>query len=94
MNQQLVEDLAQTIRSLSPEERQLLLLEVQRDESLVDQNPDPQSLPEAIPHHPLASIIGKYEGEAWDETLAEIQRAREADRAYWQQVIDQQRDAG
>jgi hypothetical protein len=37
-----------------------------------------------IPNHPLADIMGKFEGEFWEETLAEIQRARQADRQYCQ----------
>jgi hypothetical protein len=52
-----------------------------------------QSEPNIIPNHPLAAIIGKFEGEFWEETLAEIQRARQADRQKWQQMIEAQPDA-
>jgi hypothetical protein len=34
----------------------------------------------AIANHPLAEIMGKFEGEFWEGTLAEIQRLRDQDR--------------
>jgi hypothetical protein len=55
--------------------------------------PQPQPPLEPIPNHPLAAIAGKFEGEFWEETLAEIQRARKADRQYWQEIIETQQDA-
>jgi hypothetical protein len=38
-----------------------------------------QSDPDVMPNHPLAAIAGKFEGELWDATLAEIQRLRRLD---------------
>jgi hypothetical protein len=49
--------------------------------SAAESQPDAiQSDPDIIPNHPLAAIAGKFEGELWDATLAEIQRLRRLDR--------------
>jgi hypothetical protein len=46
-----------------------------------------QSDPEIIPNHPLAGIAGKFEGELWNATLAEIQRLRRLDRQKWNRSL-------
>jgi hypothetical protein len=53
-----------------------------------------QSDPGIIPNHPLAAIAGKFEGELWDATLAEIQRLRRVDRQKWHKAIELEQDAG
>jgi hypothetical protein len=63
------------------------------ENSPITEQSNPQKSLEPIPNHPLASIVGMFEGESWEEILLEIQRARQADRDYWQHVIDQQQDA-
>jgi hypothetical protein len=47
-----------------------------------------QSDPDIIPNHPLAAIAGKFEGELWNATLAEIQRLRRLDRQNSQSLIE------
>jgi hypothetical protein len=47
-----------------------------------------------IPNHPLAAIAGKFDGEAWEITLEEIQRLRRLDREQWQKVADAELEAG
>ncbi len=48
-------------------------------------NPDAnRSESDTIPNHPLADIIGKFEGEIWEATLEEIQRLRRLDLQYCQ----------
>ncbi|MBD2214676.1 hypothetical protein H6G27_33230 [Nostoc linckia FACHB-104] len=34
-----------------------------------------------IPEHPLAKIGGKFEGEFWENTLLEIQKLRDIEKA-------------
>jgi hypothetical protein len=60
------------------------------DNSFTTDQSNPQESLQPILNHPLAAVVGKLKGEFWEETLAEIQRARQADRDYWQRLIDQQ----
>jgi hypothetical protein len=53
-----------------------------------------QSEPNIIPNHPLAEIIGKFEGEIWEATLQEIQRLRRLDRKKWEKAAKINRSAG
>jgi hypothetical protein len=57
------------------------MCKVMNPTSAAESQPDTiQSDPDIIPNHPLATIAGKFEGELWDATLAEIQRLRRLDR--------------
>jgi hypothetical protein len=93
----------EVLRVLSPPERlrlaTLILNQlVHQDTPTIDQSDTWTDQDQAdvvkfsLQYHPLAAIAGKFEGELWEETLAEIQRARKADRQYWQQVVEAQQD--
>jgi hypothetical protein len=53
-----------------------------------------QSESSIIPNHPLADVIGKFEGEIWEATLDEIQRLRRLDRKRWEKAANINRDVG
>jgi hypothetical protein len=43
---------------------------------------------DVIPNHPLADIVGTFEGEFWDETLEQIKQARERDHQEQEQITE------
>jgi hypothetical protein len=77
------------------------MIELRSDPPQIMNTPSPtshsdanQSEPNIIPNHPLAAVIGKFEGEIWEATLEEIQRLRRLDRKKWEKAVKPNRSAG
>jgi hypothetical protein len=81
------------LNSVTPEI--YVMIELRPDSPQIMNTPSPtghsdanQSEPTIIPNHPLAAVIGKFEGEIWEATLEEIQRLRLLDRQQWENHRD------